>query len=71
MFLNLETSADEFINLKEAYLQAKTDLFAFEMSAKQLPQRFYTVLRSKRGIGGGIYQRFVTDSDEHRQTQKS
>ena len=51
--------------MKEAYLQAKRDLFAFKMSAKQLPQRFYTVLRSERGVGGGIYQGFVTDGDEH------
>jgi len=61
-----KTDAKEVLGDERGLYAVKRDLFAFEMGAKQLPRWFYTILRSRKGGGGEIYEEFMTNSEEHR-----
>ena len=61
-----KTDAKEVLGFERSLYTVKRDLFAFEMGAKQLPRWFDTILRSRKGGGGEIYEEFMTNSEEHR-----
>jgi len=70
-FLDLKTDAKEVLGLERSLYAVKRGLLAFEMGAKQPSRWFYTILRSRKGGGGEIYEEFMTNSEEHRRTRKS
>ena len=55
-FLDLKTDAGEVLGLEQGSYAVKRGLLACEMGAKQLPQWFYTRLRSKKGSKNENYQ---------------
>ena len=61
-----KTDAKEVLGFKQSLYAVKRDLLAFEVGAKQLPRWFYTILRSRKGGGGEIYEEFMTNNEEHR-----
>ena len=67
-FLDLKTDAREVLGLERSLYAVKRGLLAFEMGAKQLPQWFYTRLRSKKGSKNKNYQELVGDGEEHGRT---
>ena len=67
-FLDLKTDAREVLGLERGLYAVKRGLLAFEMSAKQLPRWFYTILRSRRGSKNENYQELVGDGEEHERT---
>ena len=65
-FLDLKTDAGEVLGLEQGSYAVKRGLLACEMGAKQLPQWFYTGLRSKRGGKNQIYRRPAMNYEEQR-----
>ena len=70
-FLDLKTDAGEVLGLEQGSYAVKRGLLACEMGAKQLPQWFYTRLRSKKGSKNENYRSLwatATNMDEHGRT---
>ena len=55
-FLDLKTDTGEVLGLEQGSYAVKRGLLACEMGAKQLPQWFYTRLRSKTGSKNDNYR---------------
>ena len=55
-FLDLKTDTGEVLELEQGSYAVKRGLLACEMGAKQLPQWFYTRLRSKKGSKNKNYR---------------
>ena len=67
-FLDLKTDAGEVLGLERGSYAVKRDLLTFEMSAKQPPHWFYTILRSERGSKKENYQELAGGGEEHGRT---
>ena len=59
---------EEVLELEQGSYAVKRGLFACEMSAKQPPHWFYTILRSKRGSKKENYQELMGGGEEHGRT---
>ena len=64
-FLDLKNRRSGVLELERGLYAVKRGLLAFEMSTKQPPHWFYTILRSKRGSKKENYQELAGGGEEH------